>query len=52
MVTFVELVVINEIGISPLDPAPRSLINLTGKDTHSHWNGAALGVPKATLISQ
>ena len=48
--TFVELVVINEIGIGPLGPAPRSLICLAGEDAHGHRNRDALSVPKATLV--
>src|SRR5262249_4703159 len=47
---FVDLVVVNELGIGPLSPAPRGLILLAGKDAHGHRNGDALGVEEATLI--
>jgi hypothetical protein len=47
---FVELVVVDEVGIGPLCPTARGLILLTRKDTHSHWNGYALGVEKAALV--
>ena len=50
MTAFVDLVVIDELGIGSLGPASRVLICLAGKDAHGHRNGDALGVPKATLI--
>ena len=47
---FVDLVVIEELGIGPLGPAPRSLILLAGEDGHRHRNRDALGVEKAALV--
>src|SRR5918994_477084 len=46
----VDLVVIDEVGICLLCPTPRRLILLARKDAHSHRNGDALGVEKATLV--
>jgi hypothetical protein len=48
--TLVGSVVINELGVGPLGPAPRGLILLAGKDGHRHRNGDTLGVEEATLI--
>jgi hypothetical protein len=47
---FVDLVVMDELGIGTLGPAARGLVLLAGKDAHGHRNGDALGVEKATLI--
>ena len=46
----VELVVMDELGIRPLCPAPRGLILLARKDAHGHRDGDALGVEEAALV--
>src|SRR5215212_8351139 len=48
--TLVDLVEIDQVGVSLLGPAARGLILLAGKDAHGNWNGDALGVEKATPI--
>ena len=50
MPAFVDLVVVDELGIRPLCPTPRRLILLAGKDAHGHRDGDALGVEKAALV--
>jgi hypothetical protein len=50
VLAFVDLVVIDEIGIRPIDPTPRSLILFAGKYAHGHRNGDALGVEKTSLV--
>src|SRR5215213_4627101 len=46
----VELVVVDEIGIGLLRPAPRDLIELVRKDAHGYRDGHALWVEKAELV--
>jgi hypothetical protein len=52
MTAFVDLVVIDEIGVRPLGPAPWSLILLAREDGNRYRNGDALGVKKPPLYSQ
>src|SRR5687768_11763870 len=47
---FVELVVIDELGVGPLRPASRGLILFAREYAHGNGNGDALGVEKATLV--
>src|SRR5215468_12754106 len=46
----VDLVVVDEVGVGPLGPAPRRLILLAGKDAYGHRDGDALGVEEAALV--
>ena len=50
MAAFVELVVVDELGIRPLRPAPRGLIELVGKDAHGNRDGDVLGAKKRELV--
>jgi len=47
---FVELVVMDEFGIRALCPAPRSFIELVGKDAHGNRDGDVLWVEEAEPI--
>jgi hypothetical protein len=40
----VELVVVDELGIRPLRPAPRRWIELVGEDAHGNRDGDAFGI--------
>src|ERR1700722_2481672 len=44
MPTLGQFVVVNELGVRLLRPAPRSGIEFVGKDAYSHWDGDALHV--------
>ena len=47
----VELVVIDEVvGVGPLRPAPRRLIELVGEDADREWDRDALGVEEVGLV--
>src|SRR5262245_43447132 len=48
--TLLDLVVVDELGIRRLDPAPRRLVRLARKDAHGHRDRDAFGIPKATLV--
>ena len=50
MAALIDLVVVDEVGVGPLGPAPRRLILLAGKHAHGHRDGDALGVEEATLV--
>src|SRR5215831_2747063 len=52
VLAFVDLVVIDENGIGPIDPTPRSPISLTDKHAHDHRNGEPLALKKLPLYSQ
>src|SRR5687768_12521742 len=47
---FVELVVVDELRVCPLRPAPRCLVLLAGEHAHGHGNGDALGVEETALV--
>ena len=47
---FVDLVVVDELGIRPLCPTPRGFILLARKDAHGNRNRDALGVEEAALV--
>src|SRR5580658_5011173 len=44
MTAFVEPVVVDELGIGPLRPAPRRWIEFVGEDAHGNRDGDALDV--------
>src|SRR5215217_3221127 len=46
----VDLDEVDEVGVGLLDPAPRRLILLAGKDAHGYRTRDALGVEKAALV--
>src|SRR2546423_6659531 len=46
----VEPVVVDELGIRPFCPAPRSWIELVGKDAHGNRNGHALDTEIAERV--
>src|SRR5689334_10805365 len=46
----VELVVMDEVGIGLLGPAPRHLIELVRKDAYGYGDGDALRVEEAELV--
>src|SRR5688500_17953302 len=50
MPAFVELVVMDELGIRPLGPAPRAWIELVRKGAHGNRDGDVLDVEKAELV--
>src|SRR4029450_10642456 len=51
MAASVELVVVDEVvGIRPLCPAPRGLIELIGEDAYRIRNGDVLGVEEVRLV--
>jgi hypothetical protein len=50
MSALVDLVVIDEVVICTLCPAPRRLVGLTGKDARGSRDGHVGGVVKAELI--
>src|SRR5262249_51175506 len=50
--TLVELVVIDELGIRPLCPTPRGLVDFVWKRAHSHRDGDVFDVEKAYLRGQ
>ena len=47
---FLHLVVIDELGIRPLCPIPRRLVEFVREDAHGSWNGDALGTEKGELV--
>src|SRR6202042_2874129 len=46
----VELVVVDEVGVSTLGPAARGLVDLAGKYAHAGRDGDVLGVEEAELV--
>src|SRR5215467_12821727 len=46
----VDLVVVDEVGVGPLGPAPRRLVLLAREDARGHRDGDALGVEEATPV--
>src|SRR5580698_7367236 len=50
MAALCYLVVVDEIGIGPLRPAPRCLVEFVRKDTDSGWDFDALGTEEGQLI--
>src|SRR5580700_5247903 len=48
--TRVELVVVNEVVVGPLGPAPRGLIELAREDAHASGDGDVLGVEEAEFV--
>src|SRR5258708_15499644 len=45
-----HLVVVDEIGIGPLRPVPRRLVEFVREDAHGSWHFDALGTEKSELI--
>ena len=50
MPAFVELVVMDEFGKSPLRPTPRGLVEFVGKGAHSDRDGHTLRSEKRELV--
>ena len=50
MATLVDLVEVDEVGIRLLSPAPRRLVELSGKDADGCRNGDTLDVEEAELV--
>src|SRR5215216_5466560 len=47
VVALVDLVVVDEVGVGLLGPAPRGLVELVGEDAHRRRDGDALDVEEA-----
>src|ERR1700722_55441 len=47
---FVELVVMDQVGIGPLCPTPRSLVELVWEDTYGRRNGDAFDSKEGNLV--
>ena len=48
--TFIDLIVVDELGICPLSPIPRRLVEFVREDAHGSRNGDALGTEEGELI--
>ena len=48
MTAFIKLVVMDQLGIRPLRPAPRRRIDLVGKDAHGDWDLDASDIEEAS----
>lgn len=49
---FLNLVVVDEVGVGTLRPASGRLVEFVGKHAHGNWSGTHLGVKKASLFFQ
>src|SRR6266446_7633885 len=49
MTALFHLVVVDEIGIGPLRPVPRGLVEFVREDAHGSWDFDALGTEKGEL---
>src|SRR6266566_1155247 len=50
MTALFHLVVVDEVGIGPLRPVPRRLVEFVREDAHGSWDFDALGSEKGELI--